>query len=71
MSQHAGLPALIERRYSGERACFFKLTHYRLFVLLSHAVRTMLLSLLLSDSFLDCLPRGGRILPRRILMQLL
>lgn len=23
--------------------------------------------LILSDSFLDCLPRGGRILPRRIL----
>jgi hypothetical protein len=25
--------------------------------------------LALSDSFLDCLPRGGRILPRRVLMR--
>jgi hypothetical protein len=41
----------------------------RLFVLLSHAVRTMLPVPILSDSFLDCLPRGGRILPRRILMR--
>src|SRR6516164_7939576 len=41
----------------------------RLFVLLSHAVRTMLAVPILSDSFLDCLPRGGRILPRRILMR--
>src|SRR5215467_5596593 len=41
----------------------------RLFVLLSHAVRTMLAVPILSDSFLDCLPRGGRKLPRRILMR--
>src|SRR5215467_12066693 len=41
----------------------------RLFVLLSDAVRTMLAVPILSDSFLDCLPRGGRKLPRRILMR--
>src|SRR5215475_5888690 len=47
--------------------------HYQngsgLFVLLSHAVRTMLRVPILSDSFLDCLPRNGRIPPRRILMR--
>src|SRR5262245_37388173 len=37
----------------------------RLLELLSHAHRTILLSSS-PDSFLDCLPRGGRILPRRI-----
>src|SRR5215831_10092749 len=41
----------------------------RLFVLLSHTVRAILAVPILSDSFLDCLPRGGRILPRRILMR--
>ena len=39
----------------------------RLFVLLSRAHGAMLFMLILSDSFLDCLPRSGRILPRRIL----
>src|SRR5262249_7865204 len=39
----------------------------RLFMLLSGVHRTILITLILSDSFLDCLPRGARILPRRIL----
>src|SRR5215831_17767763 len=41
----------------------------RLFVLLSHVVRTILAVPILSDSFLDVLPRGGRIIPRRILIR--
>src|SRR5437773_8490290 len=35
-----------------------------LFVLLSMRITTMLVVSILSDSFPDCLPRGGRILPR-------
>ena len=34
-----------------------------LFVLLSRRITTMLVVSILSDSFPDCLPRGGRILP--------
>jgi len=34
-----------------------------LFVLLSMRITTMLVVSILSDSFPDCLPRGGRILP--------
>jgi hypothetical protein len=29
--------------------------------------RSIVMMLALSDSFLDCLPRGGRVLPRRVL----
>src|SRR5689334_14747945 len=38
-----------------------------LFMLLLQVRRSIVMMLALSDSFLDCLPRGGRILPRRVL----
>ena len=54
--------------YSSDCRYIMRMALRGLFVLLSHAHRTMLRMSTHSGSFLDCLPRGGRILPRRILM---
>ena len=65
-----GTPNRLRRAPISRHPSSPRLTRFQrgLFVLLSHAHRTMLRMSTHSGSFLDCLPRGGRILPRRILM---